>query len=62
MNLYIYESLTDIEIRLMELLSDIKILREQSYYSYESTDEDIADQLDKERLEAFEALVKEANK
>ena len=59
MNIYIYETLTDIEIRLMELLSDIRALREQSYYSYESNDEQIADQLDMERLEAFEALVEQ---
>lgn len=57
MNIYIYDTLTDIEIRLAELLSDIRILREKSYYSYESTNEDIADELDKERAEAFEALV-----
>lgn len=57
MNIYIYDTLTDIEIRLAELLSDIRILREQSYYSYESTNEDISDELDKERAEAFEALV-----
>jgi len=61
MNIYIYEALADIEIRLMELVSEVKILREQSYYTYVSSegDDEITDQLDAERLAAFEHLVKQ---
>lgn len=61
MNIYIYEALADIEIRLMELISEVKILREQAYYTYVGSedDEEITDLLDAERLEAFEYLVKQ---
>lgn len=49
MNIYIHDSLFDIERRIQEILDDIRSLKEQSFYSYES---DASNPVIQEELEA----------
>jgi len=61
MYIHIYNSLVDIEQRLQEVLADIRTVKEQSYYTYESDDtshDDSQEQRETERLAAFQHLVK----
>jgi len=37
MSIHIYEALVDIEQRLQEVLTDVRTVKEQAFYTYEAT-------------------------
>lgn len=59
MDIHIYDALVDIERRMQEILQDIRIVKEHSFYSDESYDiaQDSQEQRENERLAAFQHLV-----
>jgi len=62
MYMHIYNSLVDIEQRIQEVLADIRIVKEQSFYTYEADEtsrDDSEEQQETERLAAFDHLAKQ---